>query len=177
MLGTCAPWMRPSLRVCERAQQLPPQIGKAKASRDRSDSIDSSSTRASDGESLSNVIIFDWDDTLLPTSEFRRGASVPAVELRQHAKLVERTLRAAKECGHVAIVTLSKNQWVTRSADKFLPGLDMPKLLSELDILVYYAFEDDKGRPIASTDYVELKRSAMAKCLAACRKQGVLEAG
>ena len=92
-------------------------------------------------------------------------------ELEARAQLVEATLRAARACGHVAIVTLSMNQWVTRTAEKLLPGIDMPGLLAELDISVYYAREDDRGRLLESRDYIALKRSAMGKCLAACRRQ------
>jgi len=107
-------------------------------------------------ESADNsVIIFDWDDTLLPTTfilnsvipslpqKEREGAvpksSVFYEDLAAHAHLVGFVLRVARRSARVALVTNSMSPWVVASATRYLPGLDMEALLSELGIPVYYA--------------------------------------
>lgn len=104
-----------------------------------------------------SLVMFDWDDTLLP-SWYIKAVVEPCSDfsendrkiqpdspfyglLKQHAELVADTLRAACAHARVAIVTLSRRPWVHDSAARFLPGLDLPGLLKELDIPIYYAFE------------------------------------
>lgn len=120
------------------------------------------------------VFIFDWDDTLLPTTAIRaiRSPNRPLqpldpADMQDHAELVDKTLRAARAVGHVYIVTMSKNNWVLRSAEKYLPGLDMPNLIEELGITVYYAQDEEQSCPgaIAAEDWGALKRASMARCL------------
>lgn len=130
-------------------------------------------------------IIFDWDDTLLPTSFIedaarmcapsssparrragvgRRGASrgLPAdfpcyTAIQEHGQLIAKALRLAKKCSdRVAIASLSERPWVFESADQYLPGLDMAELLKELQIPVYYAPEHATTRfPPAETAALE----------------------
>jgi len=143
-------------------------------------------TRAND----TAVMIFDWDDTLLPTtfceglppipnSAAVRSSHLPFfVALRRHAQNVERVLRAARSVACVSIVTLSKRPWVMQSAERWLLGLDFPALVRELDITVYYANEHT-GRPdvppaCLAQDYTAWKRNAMAKCLTDWYATGVL---
>jgi len=108
------------------------------------------------------VIIFDWDDTLLPTSfveEVLEPCGVNEVTpsspfhagMRQHAKAIESVLRAASAVAHVAIVTLAQRPWVNTSAARFLPGLHIEELVRELNIPVYYAMEHVS----VATSYVE----------------------
>lgn len=61
--------------------------------------------------------------------------------LETHADLVRETLRAARSMAHVGIVTLAERPWVHESAEQYLPSLNLPKLLEELNIPVYYAVE------------------------------------
>lgn len=140
------------------------------------------------------VVMFDWDDTLMPT-RFVRAVVEPTLPearapvppdspffelLRQHGELVADTLRAARAVSRVAIVTLSSRPWVHTSAAQFLPGLDLPQLLSELEIPIYYAAEhvrstlarivrSDKLSTQQLSDGVDVqaacKRAAMAKGL------------
>jgi len=125
------------------------------------------------------IIIFDWDDTFLPTSVIRsqrsRGSKpLCTKELESHAKLVERVLRAARAVGKVSIVTLSKNSWVFKSAERFLPGVDFPALFDELEITIHYAQEEEKNCPgaLMAEDWVGLKRSSMQGCLNAWSEKG-----
>lgn len=136
------------------------------------------------------VIIFDWDDTLLPTtfceglppipnSAAVRSSHLPFfVALRRHAQNVEKILRAARAVACVSIVTLSKRPWVMQSAERWLMGLDFAGLVRELDITIYYANEHT-GRPdvppaCLAQDYTAWKRNAMAKCLTDWYATGVL---
>mmetsp|Transcript_71912 Transcript_71912/g.185485 ORF Transcript_71912/g.185485 Transcript_71912/m.185485 type:complete len:444 (-) Transcript_71912:208-1539(-) len=94
------------------------------------------------------VIIFDWDDTLCPTSYILQNLDAGAVvdedhpayeELVQHAHLVGFILRTTRRIARVAIVTNSLSPWVLASGARYLPGLDLKHLLDELDIPVYYS--------------------------------------
>lgn len=126
-------------------------------------------------------MIFDWDDTFLPTTVIRSQRhrwSKPLTqnELELHAKLVESVLRAACGIGPVAIVTLSKNSWVTKSALRYLPGVDFPALFKELNISVHYAQEEEIRCPgsIAAENWVGLKKSSMKGCLDLWSASGLL---
>mmetsp|Transcript_63693 Transcript_63693/g.176639 ORF Transcript_63693/g.176639 Transcript_63693/m.176639 type:complete len:435 (-) Transcript_63693:190-1494(-) len=134
------------------------------------------------------VIIFDWDDTLFPTWFLQevvlpclpsnaREAALPSDSpfhetLAAHASTVRAVLMVARALAQVAIVTLALRPWVLTSAERFLPGLDLPELLCRLGIPVYYAREHVK-RPDACLAQVEegvdiftvAKRATMMKCL------------
>lgn len=144
--------------------------------------------RCSDSETSENaVIIFDWDDTLMPTTFIKRNlwlnviadekwreASVdpssPFYEmLAEHAQIVERMIRSAREVARVAIVTLATRAWVTISSQVFLPGVNLEALLTELDIEVYSADPNSKYcrlREALGQDVCKsAKRAAMHQCL------------
>jgi hypothetical protein len=116
-----------------------------------------------------SVIVFDWDDTLLPTSvtQGNKGAGLEGALLR-HALLVEEVLRAASAVAHVSIVTLSKRPWIEMSAKRHFPNVDFAALFRELDISVRYAGEHGP-RPQTNgasiEEYQLLKRNAMASCI------------
>lgn len=119
------------------------------------------------------VIIFDWDDTLFPTSflrEHNKGRSLSfrkhfREELTAHAKLVEETLRVACGIAKVAIVTLAKPGWVTHLADEYLPNLHIKELLAELDVEVFYARLEDCPGAFEAGRFELLKASAMRKII------------
>mmetsp|Transcript_17214 Transcript_17214/g.51562 ORF Transcript_17214/g.51562 Transcript_17214/m.51562 type:complete len:280 (+) Transcript_17214:264-1103(+) len=79
------------------------------------------------------IFIFDWDDTVLPSTWFVRqglrldSASVPTPEqvdeLRAMAKKAIRTLRVAKRHGHVILITNAERGWIELSCRKFMPWL------------------------------------------------------
>jgi len=79
------------------------------------------------------LLIFDWDDTVLPTSWLAaegllQGSSPePSDEqsskLRALAAVVSRTLACARRCGRVIIITNAEQGWVEWSCRRFLPGL------------------------------------------------------
>jgi hypothetical protein len=72
----------------------------------------------------SRLIIFDWDDTLLPstwlTNHTNRKTNHSA-ELEAHQESVCAVLAKAFECGEVIIVTNSQAGWVELSAQRFMP--------------------------------------------------------
>lgn len=129
-------------------------------------------------------MIFDWDDTLLPTSFFKdMPKTMPSYvglpldrcpfygALIAHAELVREVVEAAANAAQVCIVTLSARPWVHQSADAYLPGLNIEQLLEELDIPIYYACEylpppsempRHAGEECLST---VCKRNAMTECL------------
>merc|ERR1719329_699472 len=132
------------------------------------------------------MIIFDWDDTLLPTSALRallpgfpdEQAPRPDIALSAvllgHADVVRKVLRAARRVARVAIVTSSGEPWVEESARSYMPSLDLQALLRDLSVRVYYT-EDvgcgsempGSGRPgePRPVDHVILKRDAMVRAL------------
>mmetsp|Transcript_11112 Transcript_11112/g.25165 ORF Transcript_11112/g.25165 Transcript_11112/m.25165 type:complete len:262 (+) Transcript_11112:86-871(+) len=83
--------------------------------------------------SKDTITIFDWDDTLLPTTWIEaQGLSVDdACQLseKQKAKLGEfaqqamRTLETAMNHGEVVLVTNAEEGWVELSSKKFMPAL------------------------------------------------------
>jgi hypothetical protein len=116
------------------------------------------------------LLIFDWDDTLMPTTwyrEFRSCGSRDQVldaQLRRHARQVEATLRAARRLGPVAIVTLARPNWLAATA-KELPGLDIDKLFAELEIKIYYSRDEHCPGAWERGDYEALKRASMERCI------------
>eukprot|EP00441_Pelagodinium_beii_P041983 CAMPEP_0197633212 /NCGR_PEP_ID=MMETSP1338-20131121/9620_1 /TAXON_ID=43686 ORGANISM="Pelagodinium beii, Strain RCC1491" /NCGR_SAMPLE_ID=MMETSP1338 /ASSEMBLY_ACC=CAM_ASM_000754 /LENGTH=349 /DNA_ID=CAMNT_0043204823 /DNA_START=196 /DNA_END=1245 /DNA_ORIENTATION=- len=129
--------------------------------------------------------IFDWDDTLFPTSYVNDTVQpelqnlvegeLPAIfekPLRLHAEALEATLRAARKLGKIAIVTLAARPWVHTSANRFLPGLDLEGLFNELDIQVSYAREGVSKQAVWSAQtepgvnvYQLMKQKAMKRAL------------
>jgi len=101
------------------------------------------------------VIIFDWDDTLFPTTHVRddlelrwqkplEQQSLPAAQkaeikenLDKCAKLVTELLKLACGCGKVILVTLAKSPWVEESCKNFFPTIG--GLIRELQVPVVYA--------------------------------------
>jgi len=137
-------------------------------------------------------IIFDWDNTLLPTSflidaiemcmpsgglwrhngmsSCRLPANFPCFSaLQKHEDTVRRMLTNARAVARVAIVTAAARPWVMESADKFLPGLNLASLLQDLDIPVYYANEHSLPLRDTNTEFsVACKRNAMLEFLEGC---------
>lgn len=96
-----------------------------------------------------NVIFFDWDDTLFPSTWIRQQGidytqpcphDSPLQEpLRQLSSVMVALLETAFELSNVAIVTLSRPPWVTSSVYNFLP--DVAKLIAKHNVGVFYAHE------------------------------------
>jgi len=79
------------------------------------------------------LLIFDWDDTILPSTWVQKqglrldDASVVTEEQRvQLAAMAEcaiRTLQAAKRYGTIVLVTNAERGWIELSSRKFMPAL------------------------------------------------------
>ena len=80
------------------------------------------------------LIIFDYDDTILPTSFLnRRGLKLAASSndkdeldsiqsiLDEYSVVVNKTLTMARRIGHVLIVTNAEDRWISLTVKKFLP--------------------------------------------------------
>ena len=83
-----------------------------------------------------SIIIFDWDDTLLPTSFLTPGGifdenmKIPSIETEKISKLEQAILKLLSEAvekGNVYIITNAGNGWVEYSAKRFYPSI-MPVL-------------------------------------------------
>eukprot|EP00437_Effrenium_voratum_P000028 CAMPEP_0181430848 /NCGR_PEP_ID=MMETSP1110-20121109/17936_1 /TAXON_ID=174948 /ORGANISM="Symbiodinium sp., Strain CCMP421" /LENGTH=261 /DNA_ID=CAMNT_0023554179 /DNA_START=52 /DNA_END=837 /DNA_ORIENTATION=+ len=129
------------------------------------------------------LLLFDWDDTLLPTSWIHEQGWLneegdlvsPADEIilnRQQQVLlqelevkVEQTLLTAMGYGRVVIVTNAMEGWVETSCAAFLPGLR--PLLDELDIVSARAFEG-----VGIDGPAEWKRRAFAEIMEAAFAEG-----
>ena len=79
-----------------------------------------------------SIIIFDWDDTLLPTSfltpggVFDENMKIPEIENEKFSKLEQAVLKLLKEAiekGNVYIITNGGNGWVEYSANRFYPSI------------------------------------------------------
>lgn len=145
------------------------------------------------------VILFDWDDTLFPTSwicthpVLTWGSEVPEdradikEELGRMAAHTIETLRAAERVGRIAVVTLSLRPWVKTSSQRFLPGVW--ETMKELGIRVVYAREALSRKQVQYLGeedgvdvLVEMKRVAMYRTIRkhyrqAARDRAAAEAG
>ena len=83
-----------------------------------------------------SIIIFDWDDTLLPTTYLTPGGvfdeniKLPDTDKEKFQKLEQAVLKIlteAVEKGNVYIITNAGNGWVEFSANRFYPSI-MPVL-------------------------------------------------
>ena len=83
-----------------------------------------------------SIIIFDWDDTLLPTSfltpggVFNENIKLSDVDHEKISKLEQTVLKLLEEAvqkGNVYIITNAGNGWVEYSANRFYPSI-MPVL-------------------------------------------------
>jgi len=98
----------------------------------------SSSSKSADPEGVKftkeqTLFVFDWDDTILPSTWVQReglrlddGAVVNAAQrerLAELAPIVAETLRLAKLHGTVVLVTNAERGWIELSCRKFLPTI------------------------------------------------------
>ncbi|CAJ1460208.1 unnamed protein product [Effrenium voratum] len=102
------------------------------------------------------IIIFDWDDTLCPSSWIRANKKVlsffkpaPATEkyqkpLRELQASVEVLLKMAMKLGTVVIVTNAMDPWVETSCRNFLPSL-LP-LVSSLPVIYARSIFEQQGQ-------------------------------
>jgi len=104
---------------------------------DRSDSEENDTDSDSDnGHRFSveeTILIFDWDDTMFPSSWVQEqglrldGESQLAEwqreELGELAHLASQTLGLAKQLGTVVLVTNAERGWIELSCQKFMPAL------------------------------------------------------
>lgn len=153
-------------------ERLKSKTGAQPASKPRKAWIEDQCQKTADDKP---IILFDWDDTLFPTtwvydvvkphmgnknycedsvicgsSETLPSQEVDpfAEELSALAQDLEALLRAARELAQVAIISLSKRPWVEESAATYLPGIDVRALLEELEISVFYAREHVRAQDI-----------------------------
>ncbi|CAK0863270.1 unnamed protein product [Prorocentrum cordatum] len=141
-------------------------------------------------ERTQTVVIFDWDDTLFPTTyvkhdlglnigkHLRDQALRPQMMMRARTSLAkaagaaDRLLRLADERGKVVVVTLARSPWVTDSCKFFYPGIG--ELIEKLNIQILYARENEQidyatvnamAKDQFETFWAETKGKAISKAL------------
>lgn len=100
---------------------------------EESSSDEDSSLDDSPFTSDQTLLIFDWDDTVLPSTWIQKQGlrlddastvnSEQREELNSMAQCAIRTLRAAKRYGTVVLVTNAERGWIELSCRKFMPSL------------------------------------------------------
>jgi len=103
---------------------------------DGSDSDGSETTSDAGGHRFTmaeTVMIFDWDDTVLPSSWVQEQglrlddesylSEWQEAELTEMATIASETLRVAKRLGTVVLVTNAERGWIELSCQKFMPSL------------------------------------------------------
>jgi hypothetical protein len=116
-------------------------------------------------DDVKTLIIFDWDDTLFPTSWLRQHGCLDGHEsdweqqiereLKVLADTVEKTLRTALLFGEVVIVTNGRQGWVEKSCADAMPSL-MQILQSVKVVSAQSSYEKETQDP------TEWKRLAFA---------------
>eukprot|EP00929_Paragymnodinium_shiwhaense_P102953 TRINITY_DN66209_c0_g1_i1.p1 TRINITY_DN66209_c0_g1~~TRINITY_DN66209_c0_g1_i1.p1 ORF type:complete len:316 (+),score=68.56 TRINITY_DN66209_c0_g1_i1:181-1128(+) len=92
------------------------------------------------------LIIFDWDDTLCPTSYVDKRKSLTERQVRvleTHEEAVLELLQTALELGQVKIVTMAMPGWVEESCKQLMPRVS--ELLERLQIEVVLARGEKVG--------------------------------
>lgn len=106
---------------------------------------------------LQTLLIFDWDDTLFPTTYvrddmdlcWRKPMKDQDVTPREKADITKKLdvcamkvvelLRSANKLGKLVLVTLARSPWVFESSKNFFPAVG--ELIKELNVPVVYAQE------------------------------------
>ncbi|MDC0230363.1 hypothetical protein OAK19_00220 [Aureispira] len=89
---------------------------------------------------FNTILIFDWDDTLFPTSWFKskgiRKDNITkdiTIQLEDLDNICIQFLKHAQNLGRIVIVTNSVNGWVKISSKLFLPQVH--QFISEIDVI------------------------------------------
>ena len=81
---------------------------------------------------LETLLIFDYDDTLFPTSFLAQNGyrldgpdASPEIQviLDEYSAVVEKTLLEAQQHGRVVVITNAESGWISLTAQKFMPRL------------------------------------------------------
>eukprot|EP00927_Polykrikos_kofoidii_P046738 TRINITY_DN40876_c0_g1_i1.p1 TRINITY_DN40876_c0_g1~~TRINITY_DN40876_c0_g1_i1.p1 ORF type:complete len:545 (+),score=107.20 TRINITY_DN40876_c0_g1_i1:109-1743(+) len=134
------------------------------------------------------IIIFDWDDTLFPTTYVRDDLDlscrkpverqslskdqkkIVSMNLEKVEIQADKILRLANTLGRVVLVTLAKYPWVTECCKQFFSKIG--KTVDELQVRMVYAQEGeqidyDKQKMMSDDDietfYIGLKGRAIAR--------------
>lgn len=133
-------------------------------------STSASCARITNSEDRPPSLIFDWDDTLCPTTWMRQFAEITDMDhtkLQLHSGRIEEVLRAARSFGYVDIVTMANRQWLDQSIGLLKSkDLDLWKLFEDLGIEVHYA-QPSPSRVLKgdARESISAKKGAMSAVL------------
>jgi len=139
-----------------------------------------------------NVIVFDWDDTLFPTTALKTDADLSVYEPLDYqeapeqrkeefakcADTLEQILRLASSFGKILVVTLTSTPWMTLLSEIFIPRIG--ELLRELKVEIIYArhvvqFDDSEVYGLTGMEQIcfwgKVKGDATADALSRCYAQ------
>jgi hypothetical protein len=98
------------------------------------------------------AFLFDWDDTLFPSTWLKANLEVPADRLRSnpavksHHRRLLALLTAATKIGHVFIVTAAHRGFVQKACAVLYP--DLYRKLQELGVTILYSRPDTTAAPV-----------------------------
>lgn len=121
------------------------------------------------------IIIFDWDDTLFPTTYVRDDLELnwrvkmkdQRLDIREKTKITNKLDRCAKRVlelmrlasryGKMVLVTLARSPWVNDSCNNFYPAVG--RLIRDMNVPIVYAQEgmqvEYNKRDMKSTEEIE----------------------
>jgi hypothetical protein len=124
------------------------------------------SSAANGGQRKEAVIVWDWDDTLIPTTWLnelvmpKQDDAKFKDQLTKQTQLIRDAILASHACARVVIVTLANQRWVQCTLDRFFVGIQ--GLIERLGINIVYAAPD---RATYGDIAFAAKKDAMQYCL------------
>lgn len=123
----------------------------------------------------STLIVFDWDDTLCPTTWIDEHLAYEDVEgdfaaelglrdqLLRQEHIVKELLECAQSVGTVALVTLALRPWVGESIARYFPG--MSDLMKNIHVVYARELEAEPPSNRNIDPLTELKKRAMLRAM------------
>merc|ERR1719460_3349153 len=140
----CVAGEYPSIRAEDAESDPSTELGSEDSDSDYDDDDDCDSNSIGPFATKDTILIFDWDDTVLPSTwiqehglrldEESQATEEQQVQLNAMADKAMQTLSIAKRHGKVILVTNAERGWIEMSCRKFmptlLPALESVKILS-----------------------------------------------
>lgn len=88
---------------------------------------------------MNSLIIYDWDDTLFPTSFIHSGKYINYSQILLIEKQNIKLLNKSRQFGTTIIITNASTEWIYESSKKYMPNLN--KYIKYFNIPIYSARE------------------------------------
>lgn len=159
----------PTFGAVSQSEAYSPTFGADNLKETEWEAVSDCSTTCTEHDAVQTLVIFDWDDTLFPTSWLKKKDKLSTLDffsekeallLRALEKVAESTLRTALLFGKVTIVTNGEQGWVEMSCSQAMPSL-WESLLKTGEVEIVSARSTYEER--AGYDPEAWKRLAFAK--------------